>query len=204
MPVAGTPVIIHLIRRLSAQGIHDIAINLHHHADQMREVLGDGSRFGVRLYFSYEEHLLDSGGGVRKAMMLLPGNGWFAVHNADVLSDIDVRDLAGFAGACGARACLALVANPSHHPDGDYGLQNDLVVPKEEGLPAYTYAGVAAMHESVLSGYKPDVPFPLKDVFSDLQKRGELCGKLHHGMWMDIGRPRDWLNASRLLGAHEF
>jgi len=41
--VAGTPVIVHVIRGLAAQGIRDIAVNVHHHAEKLVRALGDGS-----------------------------------------------------------------------------------------------------------------------------------------------------------------
>jgi len=199
MPVAGIPVIIHIIRRLSSQGIHDIAINVHHHAEKIVERLGDGSRYGVRLYFSREDHLLDSGGGVKKALTLLPGDGQFVVHNTDVFSDIDVKALGMMIRKNEATACLALVNNPPHHPQGDFGLQGGRVEARHPSEPSYTYTGIAVMHEDVFSDYAADTPFPLKAVFDDLKRQGKLCGILHQGMWLDIGRPRDWINASHIL-----
>jgi len=199
MPVAGIPVIIHVIRRLSSQGIRDIAINVHHHTEKIVERLGDGSRYGVRLYFSHEEHLLDSGGGVKKALTLLPGSGQFVVHNTDVFSDIDVKALGMMARANGITACLALTNNPPHHPQGDFGLLGGRVEARHPSKPSYTYTGIAVMHEDAFSDYAADTSFPLKDVFDDLKRQGKLCGILHQGMWLDIGRPRDWINASHIL-----
>ncbi|MDX8402937.1 MAG: sugar phosphate nucleotidyltransferase, partial [Mariprofundaceae bacterium] len=47
--VGGEAAIAQVIRRLAGQGIHDIAINVHHHAGKLMDYLGDGSRLGVRL-----------------------------------------------------------------------------------------------------------------------------------------------------------
>lgn len=199
MPVAGVAAIVHVIRALSAQGVRDIAINVHHYADQLIDHLGDGSRFGVRLYFSREQHLLDSGGGVKKALMLLPGEGWFVVHNADVLSHTNVQELASFADAHKVHACLGLTNNPSHHPEGDYSLQSGLVRARKPAGATYTYSGVAIFHEDVFNAYAADHPFPLNRLFSDLIAQESLCGIIQGGMWLDIGRPRDLLNASKLL-----
>jgi len=199
MPVAGVPSIVHVIRNLSARGIRDIAINVHHYADQLIDYLGDGLRFGVRLYFSREQHLLDSGGGVKKALTLLPGEGWFVVHNADVLSHTNVQELASFADTHKVYACLGLTDNPAHHPEGDYSLQAGLVQARKPAGTTYTYSGVATFHEDVFSTYAADFPFPLSRLFSDLIAQESLCGILQGGMWLDIGRPRDLLNASKLL-----
>ncbi|MDX8395123.1 MAG: sugar phosphate nucleotidyltransferase, partial [Mariprofundaceae bacterium] len=121
MKVAGEPAIVHVIRRLVAQGIRDITINTHHHADLLMDYLQNGSKFGVNIYFSQESELLNSGGGVRTAMDKLPGDGLVAVCNADVLTDVDVQMLARM---CPNKGCsIALVPNPKHHLKGDFVLQ---------------------------------------------------------------------------------
>lgn len=195
MPIAGVPAIVHVIRRLAAQGIQDIAINVHHHADQLMQELGDGSRYGVRLYYSPEKSLLSSGGGVRTAMEKLPGEGLLLVHNADVLADIDVTELAGH---CPDRGCaLAMVANPAHHRQGDFVLIKDRLV--QEGGTRLTYAGVSVWGDAVLRPMPVSQSYSLVDSMRTLMDQGRCSGMLHHGMWLDIGRPRDWLQASRIL-----
>ena len=94
MQIGGRPVIEHVIRWLTSQGVREIAINLHYHADQIMQLLGDGSRHGVQLYCSREEELLDSGGGVKQAIRLLPGEGPFVLHNADIIAHVDIGRLA--------------------------------------------------------------------------------------------------------------
>jgi len=197
--VAGEPAIVHVIRRLAGQGIADIAINLHHHAGKLIDHLGDGSRFGVRFYYSYEEVLLDSGGGVRKAMELLPGDGLFVVHNADVLAEIDVQKLASATVAGGG--ALAMVDNPAHHPEGDFGLSGcldgGLVV--EDKQPGYTYAGVSVWDEGAFLDFASGDAFSLTLPMRKLMRRSELRGVLSHGEWFDIGRPRDLMMARNFI-----
>jgi Nucleoside-diphosphate-sugar pyrophosphorylase involved in lipopolysaccharide biosynthesis/translation initiation factor 2B, gamma/epsilon subunits (eIF-2Bgamma/eIF-2Bepsilon) len=197
--VAGTPVIVHVIRELAAQGIRDIAVNVHHHAEKLVRALGDGSRFGVRLYYSREETLLDSGGGMRTAMQLLPGHGLLAVHNADVLADIDVQTLARACPEAGA--CLALVSNPAHHPAGDFALRHGLLVPDSE--PRYTFAGVSVWEQNALDARLPGQVFPLVDTIQALADEHRCSGMLHGGFWFDIGRPCDLMLARRRVHAHE-
>jgi len=191
MDVAGEPSIVHVIRRLAGQGISDIAINVHHHAEKLVDYLGDGSKFGARLYYSYEEKLLDSGGGVRKAMDLLPESGLIAVHNADVLADIDIQQLAAVAVSEGGS--LAMVNNPPHHPLGDFGLNDGLIV--NDKHPSYTYSGVSVWDGKVFrvfeSGEMFSLTLPMRLVMDQLK----LTGALHHGEWFDIGRPRDLMQA---------
>lgn len=191
MELAGEPAIVRVIRRLAGQGVHDIAINVHHHAGRLMDVLGDGSGFGVRLYYSHEETLLDSGGGVRTALEKLPGSGPFVVHNADVVADIDLGRLARRLPDEGA--VLTLVENPLHHPQGDFGLDGGRVV--AEKASGYTYAGVSLWSEPALAGYEPGEPFPLTEPMRQLMSAGRLAGVVHRGTWFDIGRPRELMMA---------
>lgn len=194
MSVSGRPVIEHIILRLASQGVRDIAVNVHHHADMLMDALGDGSRLGVRLYFSHEPQLLDSGGGVKKALTLLPGDGPVVVHNADVLADIDVRKLALLLPAGGA--AVALVTNPAHHPNGDFSMRNGLVEERQEGA-SLTFAGVSVWDAEVFADYPSGRPFPLIQPMRDLMARQKLAGVVHRGRWFDIGRPRDLWRARR-------
>ncbi|MFC1542831.1 NDP-sugar synthase [Pseudomonadota bacterium] len=195
MDVAGEAVIVRVIRRLAGQGVHDIAINTHHHAERLIDALGDGSRFGVRLYFSREKELLDSGGGVRTAMELLPGNGLLAVHNADVLADIDLQCLANLVAADGA--ALAMVANPHHHKAGDFSLSNGKVVTRSGR--SFTYSGVSVWDEKSLSGFQNGEAFSLTKPMRQLMDRGRLTGVVHRGSWFDVGRPKDLMLARSSL-----
>ncbi|HKJ82903.1 MAG TPA: nucleotidyltransferase family protein [Mariprofundaceae bacterium] len=196
MDVAGVPAIVRVIRRLAGQGVRDIAINLHHHADMIVEALGDGSRFGVRLVYSREAQLLDSGGGVRRAMELLPRGASLAVYNTDVMADIDLNELANHLP--GAGAAIALVSNPPHHPRGDFSLRHGLVT--SAGPHTYTFAGVSVWHDAVLRPYPADEAFPLAEPMRALIEEERLSGMVHHGhYWFDIGRPHDLMRARRAL-----
>jgi len=193
MPVAGEPAIVHVIRGLAAQGVRDIAVNVHHHADTLMQALGDGSRYGVRLYYSYEPSLLDSGGGVRTALEYLPGDGPVVVHNADVLCRMDVRRLAKM---CPVGGCaLGLVPNPAHHATGDFAISGRKAV--LAGEPRYTFSGVSVWLPAALAGYASGQAFSLVEPMRALIAAGQCHAMLHHGAWFDIGRPVDLLRAAR-------
>ncbi len=194
--VAGEPAIVHVIRRLVAHGVREIAVNAFHHADQLADYLGDGSRFGCHICISYEEILLDSGGGVKKALSMLPGSGPVVVHNCDVLADIDISRLALMAHAGGCS--IALVENPKHHLKGDFILHGDDV--SMSGYDRFTFAGVSVWDESVFGHYETDEVFSLARSIREMIAKGACKGLVHHGNWFDIGRPCDLIKANRLLG----
>lgn len=194
MPVAGAPAIVHVIRALVAQGVRDIAINVHHHADVLMQALGDGSRLGVRLYYSPERQLLDSGGGVRTALNRLPGEGLVAVHNADVLCHTDIHRLAAL---CPDHGCaLALIPNPMHHPKGDFALHDGLVSLADD--PRFTFSGVSVWDAQALNEHAAGEKFPLTEPIRRSIAQGLCAGMLERGAWFDVGRPVDLMRARRL------
>ncbi|MDQ6991978.1 MAG: nucleotidyltransferase family protein [Mariprofundus sp.] len=195
MQVGGVPVIGHVIRALVAQGVRDIAVNLHHHAELLSAYLGDGSRFACHLSLSYEPVLLDSGGGVKKALQLLAGDDPFAVWNADVLANVNVQRLATHLPAHGA--AISLVTNPSHHPNGDFGLEHGSVI--ADSHEAFTFAGVSVWHAEAFAAYQSGAVFPLTAPMRQLIEKQSCAGVFHHGEWFDIGRPRDLLRANQVF-----
>jgi len=195
MQVRGEPVIAHVIRSLVAQGISDIAVNAHHHAEVLSGYLGDGSRFGCRIRISYEPVLLDSGGGVKQALGFLPGSGPVVVCNADVLSDFDIRRLSDVVPRAGV--AIGLVENPRHHPSGDFALNGTSV--QAEGDNKLTFSGISLWHEKAFDEYEEGAIFSLVEPMCKLIADGRCTGIRHNGYWFDIGRPSDLMRANRLF-----
>jgi len=198
MQIDGVPAITHVIRSLAAQGIHEIAVNAHHHAEQLAEYLGNGQRFGCNISISHEQDLLDSGGGVKKALSLLPGSGAVLVYNSDVLADIDVQHLARLLPTNGA--AVALVDNPVHHPLGDFVLHGQNIT--MNGYDRYTFSGVSVWDDSVFQSYEDNEAFSLARSLRECMANDCCTGFLHHGYWFDIGRPVDLMRANSMLGKH--
>ena len=92
--IAGIPMLGRLIERLKAFSINQVIINTHHFREQVEEYINRNNSFGIEIARS-EEHdeLLETGGGLAKARWFLDGRDPFLIHNVDVLSDIDLRDM---------------------------------------------------------------------------------------------------------------
>ena len=83
-----------VILRLKEAGFNDITVNIHHFGEQIIEFLRANNDFGITIHLSDEQDmLLDTGGGIKKARPFLDGNEPFLVHNADILSDINLAEL---------------------------------------------------------------------------------------------------------------
>ena len=74
---------------------------MHHFPDRIKEYLSVNDNFGVKLHISDEsDKLLDTGGGILKAREWLDGDEPFLVHNADILTDVDLGERRWHAPCC--------------------------------------------------------------------------------------------------------
>lgn len=94
VPVAGKPMLEHVILKLKEAGFDQIVINIHNLGQQIIDFLQANNNFGVKIYISDErDYLLDTGGGIKKAALFLQGVEPFLVHNVDILSNVDLKQL---------------------------------------------------------------------------------------------------------------
>lgn len=94
VPVAGRPMLEHVILKLKAARFNELVINIHHFGEQILDFLRANQNFGLTIHISDERDcLLDTGGGIRKAEPFFRGNEPFLVHNVDILSDTDLKAL---------------------------------------------------------------------------------------------------------------
>src|SRR5918997_6698224 len=117
VPLVDRPFIVFMLEWLRSHGVDDVVMSCGHMAAGVRNVLGDGSQFGIRLRFVEEPRPLGTGGAVKFAESLLDDR--FLMLNGDVLSDMDLSAQLAQHESTGARATLALV--PVEDPSA-YGL----------------------------------------------------------------------------------
>ncbi len=188
LAVGGKPLIEHHVERLAGSGFPELVINLSYRGDQIRERLGDGSRWRIRIAYSDEgEPPLETGGGIVQALPLL-GAAPFLLVNSDVFTAFDFTELRS-----ASASTLVLVPNPPHHARGDFGL--DAAGRVTALPPLLTYAGIAvlepALFASLARGRRP-----LKPVLDAAIERGALHGRRYDGTWLDVGTP-ERLEAAR-------
>ena len=93
VPVNGKPLLWHVIMRLKEAGFERIVVNVHHFAQQIIDYLQDNDHFGMDIRISDErERLLETGGGIKKALPLFDQTSPILIHNVDILSNVDLRD----------------------------------------------------------------------------------------------------------------
>lgn len=92
IPFMNRPLISYSVAYLASFGINEIIINLHHQPESIRQALGDGSAFGVRLHYSYEEEILGTSGAIDRVRDMFC-DGDFVVVNGKIVTDIDLTSV---------------------------------------------------------------------------------------------------------------
>ncbi|MEP6885804.1 MAG: N-acetylmuramate alpha-1-phosphate uridylyltransferase MurU [Gammaproteobacteria bacterium] len=179
--VRGRPLIEHHVIGLARAGVARIVVNLAWLGSQIREYLGDGERYGVSIIYSEEApRALETAGGIFRALPQL-GPGPFAVVNGDIFTDFPLATLSMDSGF---DAHLVLVPNPPQHPQGDFGIEQDLAVPQASSR--HTFSGIAMYRSAFFTGCTDGV-FPLKPLLLRCMAARRCSAQLYTGAWEDVG-----------------
>jgi len=185
--VGGKPLIVWHLERLKRNGFSEIIINIAWRGNKIPEMLGSGEQFGVSIQYSDEqdEGLLETGGGIIKALPLL-GPEPFLALNGDIWCDYEFTTRSPLSG--GDLGHLLLVDNPQHNVTGDFLLDAGRVVDCKVSQEKLTYSGIAYFHPDLFKhciyGKQSLVPI-LRGAMGD----GLISGEHHCGVWQDIGTP---------------
>lgn len=199
LPVAGRPLIDHALARAAEAGVARIVVNVHWCADQIRAHLA-----GRDVAISDEtDALLDTGGGVRRALPLL-GPGPVYTVNSDAIwtGPAPLPALAAAWDPARHDALLLLVARAdarAYTRPGDFHLSGDR--PARRGAAetaAHVFTGAQILRPQVLADF-PEAPFSMNAVWDRLLAAGRLGAVVHRGGWVDVGTPEGLAEADALL-----
>lgn len=211
--VGGRPLITYNLALLRHFGIQDVVINVHYHGDALRSALGDGSAFGLRIAYSPEDPLLDTGGGIKHAETLLAGED-FLVMNSDTIVDLPLDRLIASHRARSAAATLVLRRDPEQarygeiEIDGGERIRRFLGVPSVVTAPlsAFMFAGAHVMSPAVFRFMPAGGAFSMThETYPAMLAAGAaLYGFPFDGFWRVIDTPADRDRAARELTTTSF
>ncbi|HZH24415.1 MAG TPA: NDP-sugar synthase [Solirubrobacteraceae bacterium] len=201
VPLVDRPFIAYMLDWLGGHGVDDVIMSCGFLAAGVRNMLGDGGAYGLRLRYVEEPHPLGTGGALKFAESLLDER--FLMLNGDVLSDLDVSSQLAMHDARGARVTIALT--PVDDPSA-YGLVRTLAdgevtgfveKPSPDQIDTHNIsAGVYVLERSVLELLEPGQPASIeRDVFPRLVGEG-LFAYVGDGYWLDIGTPERYLEGT--------
>lgn len=191
----GKPLIDHVLDRLAAGGISEAVVNVHYKADQIEDHLAGRTR--PRIVISDErDALLDTGGGVVRALPLL-GGAPFLIHNSDSVwlegigSNIARLIQAFDAKRMDSLMLVALGASSlGYEGQGDFVMAPDgLLARRGESRQApFVFTGVSIAHPRLFDS-APEGAFSLNILWDRAIREGRLYGLRLEGAWMHVGTP---------------
>lgn len=209
--LCGTPLIDWAMARLDRQGIARIVVNAHYLAEKIEAHFADDARVTL----SPEPEILETGGGVVKALPLLTDDGAhdrpFFVINADAVWLDGTRPalerLARRWDPATMDALLLLhptVATDDYDGQGDYHLEPDGRARRrtEHEIAPYLFAGVQILSPRLFED-APAGAFSLNRLYDKAEAEGRLAGVVHDGEWYHVGTPQALAAAEEVIaGGH--
>jgi len=204
--VGGTTMLDRVLDRLAEHGIELAVVNTHHLGEQIARHVA--ARRAPRIVLSHEDELLDTGGGVKKALPLL-GDAPFFVVNSDLLwTDGAEPALGRLARAWDdGRMDTLLLLQPTsraygYDGQGDFFMAEDgrLSRRRAEAPAPYLFAGIQIVHPRLFLD-APDGKFSLNLLFDRAAAAGRLFGLAHLGGWYHVGTPDSLAGVEAALAA---
>lgn len=208
MPVAGTPLVIRILRWLTRSGAREVILNLHHRPETITAIVGDGSACGLAVRYSWEQPILGSGGGPRRAFALIPGDDLLIV-NGDTLTDVDLPALWQAHRSSGALVTMALIENPRPDQYGGVRVEDGVVTgfTRRGGMPpGLHFIGVQCARREAFAAAGDGVPSEtVGRLYPALMRErpGAVRGWTTSAAFDDVGTPWTYLEMCLARAAAE-
>lgn len=202
--VGGEPLLKIAIDNLVRQGVTRIVVNVHHFADMLIDYL-QSHDWGTEVLVSNEkDKLLDTGGGLKKAAPLFKRGEPILIHNVDILSRINFRDLVELHQQDGNFVTLAVSVRDTSRflLFADNGLlvgwnNRSTGETKWVGEPiakyrALAFSGIAVLEPGLLDVLPPcEIPYSIVPAYLNIAKEHRISYFIHSSSdWMDVGTPQ--------------
>lgn len=208
-PVADRPFVEHVLSYLRGGGIREVVINLHYLGHLIEQHVGDGARFGLAVRYSWEQTILDTGGGIKHAEPLLRGEP-FVVVNGDSLIEVRLGDVVDFHRARGGVATIAVRPDPEARRfglvevDADDRVRRIVGLPAEpapEGLREFMFPGLHVLEPRIFAFMEAGRPFSITRVTYPrvLAAGAPLFAFTTEARWINIDTPAALADADRAL-----
>ena len=206
LDVAGKPIIAHALDALAERGVTDVVVNLNYLGEQLEAYLETRQDFNITL--SWEDELLETGGGVKKELAFF-GDEPFFVLNGDVIWDGgSIPALKRLQDNWNADKMDALLLmQPIDRQDGyngrgDYYLDAESLrltrrTPEQSAAPL-VFAGPRIINARLFEN-APDGHFSFLTLFDQAQEKQRLCGVIHDGNWYHVGTPEALKKTDEIL-----
>ena len=208
MMVRGTPMLEHVIERLKKVGVTEVAINLHHFPEKIIRFVEERHHFNIRITFSHEHTLLDTGGGLKKLRGIFERDDAFMVHNSDVYCDADLSKLVAAHRSTNAVATLAVMRRTStrglYFDDAmrlvGWTQEKNTTTPKGD---LFAFGGISVCSGEIFSYMDERDAFSIIEPFLQAARSSHRVGacEISPDSWIDIGTPEQLAKLQGRLSA---
>ena len=204
-PIVNVPLLERTLRWLKEEGITEVVVNVHHHADQIQEAIGDGELLGIRVYYSVEKSLLGTSGAVRQCAARFRDRPFYVIYG-DNLVDANLWRLNHFHKQNQADATIGLFTPDDPSAVGMVDLADDgrvtqfIEKPSRGKVPptaTMANAGVYILNPSLLDTLPEGVSDFGHDMFPQWLKEGRRVFAVTLGGYLqDTGTPDRYRKAN--------
>ena len=195
LPIAGQPLIEFNIKLFLHWGINYIVVNTWYKREKMKEYLAK-LNLPVRVKISYEESLLGTGGGVKKAFNLLKGSPFFLI-NSDIITDFPLKTLISE-----PLPLATMVVVPYREGDTPIWVKDgevNLIGGRGEG-EKFTFAGIHLLTGNIFKYLPRGKSSIIKDFYIRALKQGEkIRAVIWNGLWLDAGTKAKYMGVKSLI-----
>ena len=206
LPLGGRTLLDHAMDHLVDAGVRTVVVNAHWQADAVAAHLARRPA-PPRTVLLREEHLLETGGGVKAALTVLGADPFFVVNGDAFWLNGPISALTRLAAAFDDAVDGVLLVHRTSHVHADVGYGDFMLdkwgVPrrrKEREVAPYIYAGVQLIHPRLLAGM-PEGAFSMNKAWDNALAAGRLRAVVHDGMWFHLSTPPDLAEAEQILEA---
>ena len=170
------------IRSLLNYGFDEIVINVSYLGNMITEHVLEIFP-NNKIIFSKESEPLGTGGGIKNALKLL-GDEPFMLINADIYHNINLAAVK----TAPKYAHLVGVKNPEHNIQGDFSLDNNIVLARSE-LNDFTWSGISIINPTIFSQLQTqEMPFDIwNSVLMQFINNNKITAEIYKGIWIDTG-----------------
>lgn len=209
VPVNGRPILDYTLDKLRAEGVEHVTMNLNYLGEKIQNYFADTSE--PKITFSPETELLDTGGGVKKALDTMQGGAFYLI-NGDALwtdgpHDTTLERLSNNWNSDVMDILLLLQpvsAMTLTHGVGDYDIDADgRAIRSLDQTGDYMFGGIRITKISIFDGTPEDEAFSYLQLMDKAQAAGRLHAIVHDGEWHHISTPADLDRVNEAMKSHE-
>lgn len=206
VPICGKPIADFSLALLEKHGFHSAVVNAHHLSEEI-EKWADKQRMTLHLLVEKPD-ILGTGGGLRNARAHLDEA--FVIVNGDILSNVNLRDLLTSVEHLGPDAAGAMALR-TQQPNESYGIVASdtggcvvdlvgLASAKAAGAVDRSthFTGIHALNREALERVPEGQACIVRSAYCEMVPNRQVAALHHHGLWVDVGNPANYLEANIL------